>query len=67
MRRIRREFRGPESGGQLAAELDITHSTVWSIAHRRTWRRLPPEPGDFVPGETTERATGREHRSNSQP
>ena len=67
MRRIRREFRGPQSGRQLAAELNITYSTVRSIAHRQTWRHLPPEPGDFVPGETTERATDRNRRSNSHP
>ena len=54
VRRIRREYRGPQSGRRIAAELGITQTTVRSIAYRQTWKHLPAEPGDFKPGNKNE-------------
>ena len=54
--RIRREYREPQTGRALAAELGISYTTIRSIAYRQTWKHLPAAPGDFAPANKTEPA-----------
>ena len=49
VRRIRREYRGPESGRTIAKELGVSATTVRHIVYRQSWNHIAPEPGEFAP------------------
>lgn len=54
VRDIRRRYQPGETAGALAQEYGRSVQTIREIACRRTWKHLPPEPGEYrQSGETT--------------
>ena len=67
VRRIRREYRDPENGRELATELGVSHTTIRSIAYRESWKHLPAEPGDFTPPDKQEPDKPDQSHTGGQP